>query len=458
MNTHGAIRNRLLWMQRQYRLTGSDCVLQKTPFSFDVSVWEFFWPLISGARLVLARPGGQVDSDYLVELINREQITTLHFVPSMLEVFLDHEGIEECTSLRQVMSSGEALSAQLQRRFYSRTTAQLHNLYGPTEAAVDVSYWPCQRETSADVVPIGRPIANTQLYILDREMQPAPIGVPGELFIGGVGLARGYLQRPGLTADRFIPDPFSPESGARLYRTGDVARYRAGGEIEYLGRDDHQVKIRGYRIELGEIKALLEQHEQVREAAVLVREERPGDKRLVGYVVGTDGVEVEAGQLRSYLRQHLPEYMVPGVIVSLKEMPLTPNGKMDRQALPATDFSQREMQEYVAPRTELERQIGAIWHEALGITHFDVHDNFFDLGGHSLLMAQVHNKLQEVLSVEITIVEMFQYPTISSLAKHLSINESERHSSEQSQVQVNTRKEAARRQRQSRMKNLQPTI
>jgi amino acid adenylation domain-containing protein len=457
MNTHGAIRNRLLWMQHQYRLTGGDRVLQKTPFSFDVSVWEFFWPLISGARLVLARPGGQLDSDYLVELINNEQITTLHFVPSMLEVFLDHEGVGKCTSLRQVMSSGEALSVQLQRRFYSRiTTAQLHNLYGPTEAAVDVSYWSCERETAADVVPIGRPIANTQLYILDRQMQPMPIGVPGELFIGGAGLARGYLERPDLTAERFIPDPFSREPGARLYRTGDVARFRAGGEIEYLGRDDHQVKIRGNRIELGEIKALLEQHEQVKEAVVLVREERSGDKRLVGYVVGRDGAEVEAGQLRSYLRKHLPEYMVPGVIVSLKEMPLTPNGKMDRRALPAPDFSQREL-ECVTPRTEVERQISAIWREALGIDHFGVHDNFFDLGGHSLLMAQVHNKLQETLSIEITIVEMFQYPTISSLAKHLSFNESEQHSSEQSQLRVTTRKESARRQRQSRMKNLQQT-
>src|ERR1700674_817420 len=329
MNTHRAIVNRLLWMQDAYGLTSTDSVLQKTPVGFDVSVWELFWPLLAGARLVLARPGGHQDAAYLVELIGRERITILHFVPPMLRAFLDQPGLEALTSLRQVIASGEALPQELAQRFLARSRAELDNLYGPTEAAVDVTSWRCERgganggELSLDagssgsagsagggvpaVVPIGRPIANLRIHLFDRHGEPVPPGVPGELYIGGAGLARGYHGRPELTAERFVPDPFAGapapngsrpgpgaappapgEAGARLYRTGDLARHRADGVVEYLGRLDHQVKIRGVRIELGEIEAALCRHAAVA-AAVVVAAEGGADRRLVAYVVPDAG-------------------------------------------------------------------------------------------------------------------------------------------------------------------------
>src|SRR5580704_10387154 len=288
-NVHEGIVNRLLWMQGAYGLDGSDRVLQKTPYSFDVSVWEFFWPLMTGACLVVARPEGHKDPDYLVKLIQSAQITTLHFVPSMLRIFLETEGVERCQSLRRVICSGEALSAPLRDRFFRILDTELHNLYGPTEAAVDVSYWQCKPDSGLSIVPIGKPIWNTQLYILDQYLQPVPIGVPGELHIGGVNLARGYLKQPELTAQKFIRDPFGREPGARLYKTGDLTRFLPDGNIEYLGRIDHQVKLRGFRIELGEIETALADHPGVGQSVVLAREDVPGDKRLVAYVVADPG-------------------------------------------------------------------------------------------------------------------------------------------------------------------------
>ena len=285
MNTHRAISNRLCWMQAAYELDGRDRVLQKTPFTFDVSVWEFFWPLMTGARLVVARPGGHQDSTYLATLISEQEITTLHFVPSMLQAFLDSPRVANCRSLKRVICSGEALSAELQQRFFSLLDSELHNLYGPTEAAVDVTYWACEKESERPFVPIGRAIANIKIHIVDANLQPVPVGVPGELQIAGVGLARGYVNRPDLTAEKFIPDPFSRVPGARMYRTGDLTRYRPGGEIEFLGRIDHQVKVRGFRIELGEIEAALISHKAVREAVVIAKESHTGDKRLLAYVV-----------------------------------------------------------------------------------------------------------------------------------------------------------------------------
>jgi amino acid adenylation domain-containing protein len=286
MNTHRAICNRLLWMQDQYGLQADDRVLQKTPFSFDVSVWEFFWPLITGARLVVAKPEGHRDGAYLVRLIRGQGITTLHFVPSMLQVFLEENNLESCNPcLKRVICSGEALSFALKERFFSRLHAELHNLYGPTEAAVDVTYWQCSPGDDLPFVPIGRPVANTQIYILDRFLQPVPMGVAGELHIGGVQVGRGYLNRPELTAQKFIPDPFAQVPGARLYKSGDLARYTPTGEIEYLGRIDHQVKVRGFRIELGEIESVLEQHNAVRAAVVTVRDDGAAEKQLVAYVV-----------------------------------------------------------------------------------------------------------------------------------------------------------------------------
>jgi microcystin synthetase protein McyA len=285
MNTHRGICNRLQWMQDQYGLTEADKVLQKTPFSFDVSVWEFFWPLLFGARLVVAEPGGHRDAAYLVKLIQEKGITVLHFVPSMLRVFLGEQGVEGCESLRHVMCSGEALPYDLQEEFFRLLPCQLHNLYGPTEAAVDVTHWTCRRGDERNIVPIGRPVANTQIYILDRRLQPVPMGVAGELHIGGVQVGRGYHNRPELTAEKFIPDPFSRDPKARLYKTGDSCRWLADGAVEYLGRMDFQVKIRGFRVELGEIENVLHSHPGVREAIVLAREDIPGDPRLVAYVV-----------------------------------------------------------------------------------------------------------------------------------------------------------------------------
>jgi amino acid adenylation domain-containing protein/FkbM family methyltransferase len=286
MNTHAGICNRLHWMQAAYQLNDQDRVLQKTTFSFDVSVWEFFWPLITGARLVMARPGGHRDSAYLVSVVREQAITTMHFVPSMLQVFLEDEGVETCGSLKQVVCSGEALPFDLQQRFFTRLPeVELHNLYGPTEAAVDVTSWACNAAGNSGVVPIGKAIANTGMYILDPQMNAVPPGVPGELYIGGVQLARGYLNRPQLTAEKFVPHPFSREGGERLYRTGDLGTFQPDGNIRYLGRLDHQMKLRGFRIEPGEIEATLTQHPAVHEAVVMTRQYSSDDLRLIAYVV-----------------------------------------------------------------------------------------------------------------------------------------------------------------------------
>ena len=317
MIAHEGICNRLLWMQQAYQLTEADRVLQKTPYTFDVSVWEFFWPLITGARLVMAQPGGQGDSRYLVDLIKQQEITTIHFVPSMLAVFLEERGVAECHSLKRVICSGEALPYELKEKFVKLLPAELHNLYGPTEASVDVTYWDCRSAIERQIVPIGRPIANTQIYVLDKRLQAVPLGVRGELYIGGIGLARGYLKRADLTAERFLPDPFGVE-GARIYRTGDLARYLADGNIEYLGRTDHQVKLRGFRIELGEIESALNEHPAVQQAVVVAREESSGSKRLVAYVVPDPqcaapinrllGLEA-AGELKGLIQFELPNEM-----------------------------------------------------------------------------------------------------------------------------------------------------
>lgn len=417
VNSHRAIVNRLRWMQDVYRLTAADAVMQKTPFSFDVSVWEFFWPLLAGARLVLARPGGHQDAAYLADLVAREGITTLHFVPSMLQVFVEEPGLTQCLTLRQVFCSGEALPFELQERFFARHGAELHNLYGPTEAAVDVTFWRCERGGGRRLVPIGRPIARTQLYVLDRRFQPVPVGVAGELHIGGIGLARGYHGRPELTAEKFVPDPFGPP-GARLYRTGDLGRWLPDGVIEYLGRLDHQVKLRGFRIELGEIESALSRQPGVREAVVVVREDRPGDKVLAAYLVAAgEGVPPTVAGLRTALRECLPDYMVPADFVVLAALPLSPNGKVDRRALP---IPRREAPEpgagFLAPETATEQTVAAVWREVLGREQVGAEDNFFDLGGHSLRLGQVHARLQTLFPTALALVELLQYPTIRALA------------------------------------------
>jgi len=418
-NVHEGIVNRLLWMQDMYKLTSRDRVLQKTPFSFDVSVWEFFWPLMTGATLVVARPGGHRDTAYLVDLIAQRGITTLHFVPSMLSIFLEAASLERCRALRQVFASGEALPFELQERFFARLGAELHNLYGPTEAAVDVTYWACRPNSRQPVVPIGRPIANTQIYILDAELQPVPIGVAGELHIGGVGLAREYLNRPDLTAQKFVADAFSQQPGARLYKTGDLARFLADGNIEYLGRIDHQVKLRGFRVELGEIESALTQHPAIRQAAVVVREDVPGDKRLVAYLVSNGG-DLDIRELRNYLARFLPDYMVPSGFSVLPALPLTSSGKVDRKALPAPLPEHKRLSDVIAPRNQLETQLASIFQRVLNTDSVSIQDDFFDLGGHSLTATRLLSQVKEITGRQIPLSVLFRGATVESLARLIS--------------------------------------
>jgi amino acid adenylation domain-containing protein/non-ribosomal peptide synthase protein (TIGR01720 family) len=417
LNRHRGILNRLEWMQEAYGLDGSDRVLQKTPSSFDVSVWEFFWPLMAGAGLVMARPGGHRDGSYLVDVIGRERVTTIHFVPSMLRAFLEEREVGSCQSLKRVMVSGEALSPDLEERFHRLLEAELHNLYGPTEAAVDVSWWNCRRGESKGRIPIGRPITNIRLYVLEREMEAVPVGVAGELEIGGVGLARGYQGAPSLTAERFVPDPHDGEPGGRLYRTGDLARWLPSGELEYLGRLDHQVKVRGFRIELGEVESVLEAHRGVKQAVVVSGGE--DRQRLIGYFVKEEGEEApSSGELRRYLQGKLPEYMVPSVLVELSQLPLTPSGKVDRRRLPQPEGERPELsREYVAPRTALEEEVAGIWREVLGVDRVGIHDDFFELGGHSLLATQVVSRIRQRLQIELPLRELFEQPTVGNLAR-----------------------------------------
>lgn len=420
-NVHEGIVNRLLWMQHAYGLTEQDRVVQKTPFSFDVSVWEFFWPLMTGACLVVARPDGHKDPVYLVDLIRAEKITTIHFVPSMLRAFLEYKNAHQCASLRRVICSGEALTTDLQDRFFEKLGAELHNLYGPTEASVDVSYWECKPHSKGVSVPIGKPIWNTQLYILDRLLQPVPIGVAGELHIGGVGLARGYLKRPELTAEKFIRDPFSSDPAARLYKTGDLTRFLPDGNIEYLGRIDHQVKIRGLRIELGEIEATLAQHPAVQSSIVTAREDVPGDKRLVGYVVRAKdaqqpGNALVIASLREFLREKLPAYMVPNDFVMLDHFPMLPNGKLNRRALPAPDSAANSASSYEEPRGEEESMLAAIWREVLKLEKVGRNDNFFNVGGHSLLAVRLFSRIEAATGRNVPLNALFTAPTIAELA------------------------------------------
>ncbi len=453
MSIHQGLCNRLLWMQDAYRLTSSDRVLQKTPFSFDVSVWEFFWPLLTGASLVVAKPGGHQDAEYLVELISQQQITTLHFVPSMLQVFLEEQEHRKCKSIKRVICSGEALPFDLQQRFFESFDAELHNLYGPTEASIDVTAWCCQRGSDEKIVPIGRPIANTQIYILDKHLQPVPIGVPGELHIGGVGLARGYLNRPELTEEKFITNPFEKAEGSRLYKTGDLARYRPDGNIEFLGRIDYQVKIRGNRIELGEIEAVIKQHPKVREIVVVSREDIPNDHRLIVYLVTHQEATLSVNELRDFLKKKLPEYMLPSAFMVLNALPLTPNGKVDRRALPTPENLRPELTAaYQPPQSEMEKTISQVWQQVLYLEKVGIHDNFFDLGGNSLLMIQVNNKLRAILQQDISVVTMFQNPTINLLAQYLSQKTAEKSVFEPMRDRVQKQIQASKRQRQLFMK------
>jgi len=418
MIPHRAIVNQMQWMQSRFPMDERDCVLQKTEFSFDVSVWEFFAPLIIGARLVVARPDGHRDPAYLVDSIIRHQVTVLQLVPSLLHMLLDTAEFKDCRSLRHVFCGGEAMAEDIPRRFFGTLTAELHNMYGPTEAAIDSLCYSVPRDDFRKNVPIGRPVANTQAYVLDHHRQPQPIGVPGELYLGGIQVGQGYHNQPALTAESFIPDIFGNAKGARLYRTGDRARFLADGNIEFLGRIDHQVKIRGFRVELAEIEMALKQHPAVRESVVVIREDVPGDKRLVAYVTPTRSASALAGDLSPFLKQRLPAYMVPSAFVLLDAFPLTPNGKLDRNALPQPEGTAPISDDlYVAPRTPTEEALAASWSKVLKLEQVGVCNNFFDLGGHSLMFVRLISDINLRLNTHLGVPELFQNPTVEQLAK-----------------------------------------
>ncbi len=416
--THRAILNRLRWMQDTYRIDASDRVLQKTPATFDVSVWEFFWPLFTGATLVLARPGGHRDPEYLATLITAERITTVHFVPAMLRSFLTAlpAGPSGLNTLRRVFCSGEALPDDLAEDFHTRIGVELHNLYGPTEAAVDVTATPCR---PGERVTIGRPVSNTRVHILDAELRPVPVGATGQLCLAGVQLARGYHARPALTAERFVPDP-AGAPGGRLYLTGDLARHRPDGTVEYLGRSDEQAKIRGFRIEPGEIAATLTAHPAVREAAVVVHGDT--DAHLVAYLVPRgENSSLDADDLRTHAARLLPAHMVPAYYVALPMIPTTSSGKVDRRALPDPVVHRLgSTAGAIAPRTAVEQTVADVWQEVLGRDRIGVHENFFDVGGHSLLATRIAVRLRTSLGVDVPVRALFEHPSVAALAAALT--------------------------------------
>jgi amino acid adenylation domain-containing protein len=422
MIPHRGIVNTLRWRLKQFPMGPGDHVMHTIAFDFDASVCATFAPLIGGACLHLPEPGAHRDPGRVVETAAREGVTHLLQPTALLRVLLDARGLEECTSLRQLFCGGEALSAETQNRLFERLPkAELANLYGPTEISVDATFWACRR--GHPVVPIGVPPANVQVYVLDARRQPVPIGVPGELYVGGAGLAWGYLNNPALTAEKFVPDPLGGQRGARLYRTGDLCRWLPDGALDFLGRVDHQVKIRGVRIEPGEIEAAVLRYPAVREALVVARAYGPGDKRLVAYVVPQQAGAAIEGELRRYLKAQLPEYMVPSAVVVLDAFPRAPNGKVEMRALPApADARTDDEKPYEPPHTALERYLVQTWKEILNVVRIGRGDHFFDLGGNSIQGAILIHKLQEKLGEFVYTVAVYDAPTVEQLARYLSEN------------------------------------
>ncbi|MBL1217752.1 MAG: amino acid adenylation domain-containing protein [Planctomycetes bacterium] len=414
---HRAISNNLLWMQHYWPLDESDRLLHKTSFSFDVSLKELIWPLMAGARLVIARPDGHRDPTYLVQKMTESGITVTHFVPTMLHFILNEPGIELCTSLRIVMCGAEALSHELRRRFNEMLDAQLLHLYGPTEAAIAVTGWVLTPDDPEGRVPLGPAMSNVRIHVLDSHLSPVPIGVPGELHIGGVALARGYLNRPEETASKFIPDPFSDDPEQRLYKTGDLARYLPDGNLLFVGRKDHQVKVRGFRIELGEIESILGQHPSVKQAAVVARQVGPADARLIGYVLPTDAGAPTIMDLRDHLSKSLPEFMIPSRFCMLGAFPLTPSGKIDRNALPDPDHRRDDaLNAFAEPTSTLETMLASVMAGILGLDRVSIDDGFFDLGGNSLLAAKYFARIEKVLRHRVPLATLYRAPTVRQLA------------------------------------------
>jgi acyl-coenzyme A synthetase/AMP-(fatty) acid ligase len=429
---HAGVVNLVAWHQRVYHVTPADRATQIAGPAFDASVWEL-WPyLTAGASIHIPAEQTRTSPRQLLDWLVAEAIT-ISFLPTPLAEAIVEEQLPTDLAVRALLTGGDQLHPVHQALPFS-----LFNHYGPTEYTVVTTWTPVVTGTEADAPPpIGRPIANTQVYLLDPHLRPVPVGVPGELYIGGPGLARGYLNRPELTAERFIPHPFSEAAGARLYRTGDLARYMPDGRLEFLGRTDHQVKVRGFRIELGEIEALLRHHPAVQENVVLAREDVPGDTRLVAYVVPRSGQTPSIGELRSFLRGKLPEYMLPAAVRLLETLPLTPNGKVDRRTLPPPDHSRSELTgACVAPRTRVEAVLAGIWAKVLRLERVGIHENFFELGGHSLLATQVMHRVHEVFQVAPPLHSLFEEPTIARLASVIEQSQAERKGDDRGGIQA----------------------
>ena len=417
---HTAICNRLQWGQEELPLTSSDVMLQQSSPSFDVSIWEIFSALIAGARVVIARPGETNDVTYLAQLISECRVTVAGFVPSLLKSLVAESTGRDLSCLRQVLSGAEPLNREVENEFQARLDASLYNFYGPTEGTIDTAYYHCGT-AGVDTVPIGRPIGNVRVYVLDLGLEPVPLGVVGELYASGSGLSRGYLARPDLTAERFICDPFSTAPGARIYRTGDLARVLPEGVIEFGGRADYQVKVRGRRIELGEIEAALVGHQSVQAAAAAPFEGGSGDTRLAAYVTVRQGQHISTSELREFLGSKLPEYMVPAVIIELDSLPLLPNGKINRKLLPPPSRSKIATgRVYVAPRNAVEEVLADIFSDVLKVDRVGIFDDFFELGGHSLIATQAASRIRGIFQIELPLRKFFESPTIAQLSERIA--------------------------------------
>ena len=448
--THGALAERLQWMQATYGLQADDVLMQKAPISFDVSVWECFWPLVTGCRLVLAGPGEHRDPRRIAQLVQAFGVTTLHFVPPLLQVFIEEPLSAGCSSLRRLFSGGEALSAALRDRVLAQLPAvRLHNRYGPTETAINVTHWACSRE-DGEQSPIGRPLGNVLCRVLDAELNPLPSGVPGELWIGGIGLARGYLGRPGLSAERFVADPLGT-AGERLYRTGDRVRWGADGALQYLGRLDQQVKLRGFRLEPQEIEARLLAQPEVTQAVIVVRETAAGGQ-LIGYYTSSldeGDASLHSQQLKAALAEELPDYMVPAQLIRLDSMPLGPSGKLDRAALPAPHW---QLREHVPPQSPLQRQIAEIWCTVLGLERVGLQDDFFALGGHSLLATQIISRTRQACDVELALRVLFEASELGAFVEQVqALRSAGLHNEQPPIAQVDRRQAVALSYSQQRM-------
>jgi amino acid adenylation domain-containing protein len=436
----------LNWAQKLFAQEDLAGVLASTSICFDLSVFELFVPLIWGGKAILVE-----SALHLPTLHTAQEVTLINTVPSAIAELLTTDSVP--ASVCTVNLAGEPLQNALAQRIYQRNTVQkVFNLYGPSEDTTYTTFtW--VKKGAKQLPPIGKPIANKQIYLLDEHLQPVPTGVPAQLYIAGDGLARSYLNRPELTAEKFIPNPFGDKPGTRLYKTGDLARYRADGNIEFLGRIDRQVKIRGFRIELGEIEAVLSQHPAVRETVVTAIEDESDNKRLIAYAVPLQN-PLTINELRRFLEDKLPNYMVPTAFVILDKLPLTPNGKIDRRSLPIPEALRPELEvAYVMPRTEIERTIATVWQQALKVEKIGIHDNFFELGGHSLLMVKVNSQLRELFKTDLSMLDMFRYPTISFLAEYLGQVQNQTSFASETDIQIE-KLEAGKAQQRKRLQKM----